>query len=128
MEKKYRLEADRLRRFIYSQYKTVDDCASDIGVSGDSLRSAYLSGKSIMGGEMLRRFYLHGGLDPKYYLSGAGIPPKPTNEEIEEWIEQLNRELKFYTDLLDKRVKALDEIDRNMKRVMITQNKRAGKG
>lgn len=115
MEKKLIAEAKRLKRFINSNYKTIELCAKHVGVSSAGLRSGYLSGRSLMGGGMLKKFII-AGLDPRYYLVGDTLPPDPTDKEIEKWIAYLKAELKHWTEYLKLWNEALEEVRNNMRK------------
>jgi len=53
-----------------------------------------------MGGDLLRVFFEVAGLDPRYYLSGFGLPPDPAEGEIILHVEYLELELKRWREYL----------------------------
>lgn len=95
--KKYSQQGERLKAFIYSKWETVDQCAEELELSADSIRNNYLSGKSLLGAELLMKF-VYQGLDAKYYLTGYGLPPNPSEAQIEEHIAGLETKLAFWKD------------------------------
>lgn len=94
--------ADRLKEEIIRHFKSIDGFAKALDMHPSSLRSNYLSGKSIPGGKWLYRF-ANLGLDINYILLGKR--PKSNNEkiaELETIIHILKNDLKFAKSIIIK--------------------------
>lgn len=63
------------------------------------------------GGELLRR-WTGAGLPVQWYLTGIGIPPKPTDDEIREHVKHLKRDLDYWTSYLRDLDAAREEVRR----------------
>lgn len=103
--KKYEAESERLRRYIYSRWETIDEFAKEVGVSSDSIRVGYTSGRSLMGGDLMRKLIPH-GFDPVFYLTGEGLSPDGNETEIALYVARLRNRIKTLSSYLEK-VKAL---------------------
>jgi transcriptional regulator with XRE-family HTH domain len=89
----------RLRRFALAKYGSINALAKALGTQGGSLRSNYLSGKSVPGGEMLAK--LHSlGCDPTWLLTGIGPAPDMDEPEMVMYIQWLGNTLQRQTDRL----------------------------
>jgi len=87
--------AERLRLFIKRNFTSVNAAAKVLGTTGNTLRSSYLSGRSILGPELLIRLYFL-GCDLKWLLTGEEefylIGMKGLKEKIDTLIRKLNKE------------------------------------
>jgi len=95
MEKKFSDVAARLRRCIYAGHTNAAGFASDIGISEITLHSAYLSGRSMPGGDLLRRMALI-GVNVHWLLTGEGLPPEPTEPEVQTHVAELRAKLEYW--------------------------------
>jgi SOS-response transcriptional repressor LexA len=76
--------ADRLRLFLNKYFNSMDEAAEYLETTGNTLRSSYLSGRSVPGPEFLLKL-INKGLDVVWLLTGEGEEGKKlTVNEISE--------------------------------------------
>jgi hypothetical protein len=92
--------AERLRRFAKIKFSTIKGLADAMKMSDVALRTNYLSGRSIPGGKVL--MLLDGlGCDIKWLLTGIGVGPDMDEQEMQNYLEFLEKETTFIKLRLD---------------------------
>ena len=81
---------NRLKQFADARYGSYAEFARDIGMHPSGLHSNYFSGKHYPGAEILIKLHFF-GCDVAWLLTGDGLGPEATDEEIDAWYEKCTR-------------------------------------
>lgn len=74
----------RLKRFALSYFDSISAFARAIDLQPNSLHSNYLGGRHFPGAELLIKLH-YMGCDVTWLLTGEGLPPSPSKEELDLW-------------------------------------------
>ena len=117
--------AERLREFGLWRFDSISALAQALELHPASLHSHYLKGKSFPGGEILLKLHAL-GCDITWLLTGEGLPPEPTDQQVDQWIEACHARAKALKEWNELMRKAEDELVRNMNRFLEQQGKGEG--
>ena len=92
--------AERIRRFALSKYGSLREFAAYLEMSPSALNTSYLSGRSIPGGEVLRRLFLL-GCDTNWLLTGVGRAPNPTKDEMTKWRDYCKQQCEYWSKMIE---------------------------
>jgi hypothetical protein len=76
----------RLKSFLYGNFKSLDEAARFLETTANSLRNSYFNGKSLPGADVLSKV-MQKGCDLNWLLYGKYITPEETNPPIEYRVE-----------------------------------------
>ncbi|MCZ7556805.1 MAG: hypothetical protein M5R41_10440 [Bacteroidia bacterium] len=115
MPKNIHVFSQRLLRFIESKYPSKVAFVEDVGISSQSLHTTYLKETPFPGSMFFHDLALL-GCDLNWLMTGAGLPPDPSIEEMARWLGYCEGQVKTWTERLDLELAALDEIRANIRR------------
>lgn len=109
-----KLVAAKLKAFGDAKFKTLKEFAEALEMSSPALKSSYLNGRSIPGGEILAKL-MKLGCDIKWLLSDNEVTPSIINEQpspeykAQTEIEKLKANLRIQIKHLSKLIAQLEE-------------------
>lgn len=115
----------RLKEFAGARFGSFAQFARELGIHPAGLHSNYFSGKHYPGAEVLIK--LHNlGCDLGWLLTGYGLPPDPTDEQADRWLENCRAKVDSIRKLHELERLAAEEITSNMRRFLEQQGKGEG--
>ncbi len=113
-KKNLHVYSERLLRFIDARFQTKTAFAEDAGITPQSLNTTYLQTKPFPGSMFFHNLALL-GCDLNWLMTGFGLPPDPTVDEMTKWIKYCETQANTWKDRLKIEVEALEEILRNIR-------------
>lgn len=115
----------RLKEFAVKMFESGSGLARALDMHPSSLHSAYFQGRNFPGGEILIKLHFL-GCDIAWLLTGEGLPPDPTDEQADKWLENCRAKVESIRTLHELERLAAEEYIRNMKRFLEQQGKGEG--
>jgi hypothetical protein len=113
-QKNLHVFSDRLLRFIDATFPTKTAFAEEAGISPQSLNNSYLKATPFPGSMFFHNLALL-GCDLNWLMTGHGLPPDPTVEEMTKWIKYCEAQAEAWKKRRKTEVDALEEILRNIR-------------
>lgn len=114
MRKNLHVFSERLLRFIDAKFPTKTSFAEDVGVSPQSLNNSYLKSTPFPGSLFFHNLAIL-GCDLNWLMTGFGLPPDPSIEEMTQWIKYCEAQANAWKERRKTEVEAMEEILRNVR-------------